>query len=65
MYTKKRTKVEILLDLLSDYEWHWSDELASKVGWRFGATIKEARYRQYPIETKKDGASWKYRLLKR
>ena len=36
MYTKKKTKVDLLLDILSDYQWHWGDELATKVGWRFG-----------------------------
>lgn len=64
MYTKRKNKVDVLLDILSDHEWHWSDELASKVGWRFGATIKEARYRKYPIETGRVGSQWRYRLLK-
>jgi hypothetical protein len=61
---QKKTKVDLLLDVLSDHEWHWGDELASTVSWRFGATIKEARYRRHPIETKNEGRKWKYRLLK-
>lgn len=64
MYTKKKTKVDLLLDILSDHEWHWSDELAAKVGWRFGATIKEARYQRHQIETGNEGKKWRYRLLK-
>ena len=40
------------------------DELATKVGWRFGATIKEARYQGHTIETDNEGKKWKYRLLK-
>lgn len=64
MYTRKKTKVTLLIDVLSDNEWHWGDELASKVGWRFGATVKEARDRGYPIETDRQGPKWRYRLLK-
>lgn len=63
MYSKKKTKVDVLLDLLADYQWHWGDELAAKVGWRFGATIKEARSRRHLIETNRVGAKWRYRLL--
>ncbi len=64
MYNRKKTKVAVLLDILSDHEWHWSDELAAKVGWRFGATIKEARYQGHQLETDNEGKKWKYRLLK-
>lgn len=64
MYTKKKTKVDLLLDILSDHQWHWGTELATKVGWRFGATIKEARYQGHLIKTDNEGKEWKYRLLK-
>jgi hypothetical protein len=47
MVKRKSTKLVLLLTALADYEWHWADELATKVGWRFGATIKEARYKNY------------------
>lgn len=47
MRTLKQTRLTLLLDVLSDHDWHWSEELAVKVGWRFGATIKEARYKGY------------------
>lgn len=62
MSTKKKTKVELLLDLLSDHDWHWNDELAEKVSWRFGATIKEARDQGHSIDTDRDGRKWRYRL---
>lgn len=62
MATSKTTKVDLLLDVLSDRQWHWNDELASKVSWRFGATIKEARDKGHQIETDRDGRKWRYRL---
>lgn len=63
MHSKKKTKVDVLLDLLCDHQWHWGEELAIQVGWRFGATIKEARSRQHLIETDRVGPKWRYRLL--
>lgn len=62
MSKHKKTKVELLLDVLADREWHDNNELANKVSWRFGATIKEARDRGHPIETNRDGRTWFYRL---
>ncbi|ESA33786.1 hypothetical protein N836_20075 [Leptolyngbya sp. Heron Island J] len=63
MSKNKKTKLELLLNILSDFEWHWNDELASKVSWRFGATIKEARDKGHQIETDHDGRKWRYRLI--
>jgi len=60
----KKTKLELLLEVLSDGEWRWGNELDVKVGWRFGATIKEARYKGYPIETNRVGSQCRYRLPK-
>ncbi len=59
----RKTKIELLLDALSDDDWHWGDELAAEVGWRFGATIKVARYKGYSIETERVGLKHRYRLL--
>jgi hypothetical protein len=64
MKQSKVTKVDLLMDLLSDSEWHWADELATKVGWRFGATINEARNKSYVIETSRIGLKHRYRLVK-
>lgn len=64
MRSVKKTKLDLLLEVLADGEWHWSDELASKVGWRFGATVKEARYKHYPIKTDRVGLQHRYRMLK-
>ncbi|MEX0269377.1 hypothetical protein AB3R30_09545 [Leptolyngbyaceae cyanobacterium UHCC 1019] len=64
MRTLKQTKLDLLLDVLSDHDWHWGEELATKVGWRFGATIKEARDKGYLIKTERDGLQHRYRLLK-
>lgn len=60
----KKTKLELLLAALADLDWHWGEDLATKVGWRFGATIKEARYKSYSIETKRMGVQSRYRLVR-
>ncbi|NDJ19038.1 hypothetical protein [Myxacorys almedinensis] len=60
----KKTKLELLRELLSDATWHWGDELAVKVGHRFGATIKLARDKGYLIETNRVGLKNRYRMLK-
>jgi hypothetical protein len=49
---KTTTKLEILLEILSDKAWHSSEELASKVGFRFGDTIFKARKKGYCVETR-------------
>ncbi|MBF2050597.1 MAG: hypothetical protein IGS54_25085 [Elainella sp. C42_A2020_010] len=64
MRSLKKTKVDLLLEVLADGDWHWGDELAKKVGWRFGATIKQARDKRYSIETERDGMKHRYRLLR-
>ena len=64
MADKKPTKLALLIALLSDYGWHEAEELTNKVSWRFGATIKEARYKGYPIETNHVGKMYSYRLVK-
>jgi len=65
MYAKKPTKLDLLLNILSDHEWHSGDELASSpVGWRFGAVIHEARGRGYQIKTDRQGRKGRYRLPK-
>ena len=63
MKTVKRTKLDLLLSVLVDLDWHWGEELAVDVGWRFGATIKEARHKGYSIETDRVGAQFRYRLV--
>jgi hypothetical protein len=64
MRQTKVTKVDLLMDVLNDGEWHWSEELAIKVSWRFGATIKDARDEGYPIERNQVGPKHRYRLVK-
>jgi hypothetical protein len=64
MQETKVTKVILLMDVLKDGEWHWADELAARVGWRFGATIKEARDKSYLIETNRVGLKHRYRLVR-
>lgn len=64
MSNRKKTKVELLLEALSDGEWHWNDELAGKVGWRFGDPVMKARRKGYPIDRDRIGLQHRYRLLK-
>jgi hypothetical protein len=63
MANKKPTKLDLLLSILSDHEWHWGNELATRVTWRFGATIKQARDLGYLIETDHVGRDHCYRLI--
>jgi hypothetical protein len=58
-----KRKLELLLEVLADKAWHRGDELAVRVGWRFGATVKEARNKGYSIETTHQGKKYQYRLL--
>ncbi len=64
MRNLKRTKVDLLLEVLSDGEWHWGDELAVKVGWRFGDPVDKARERGYPIIRERLRLKHRYRMLK-
>lgn len=64
MHKLKKTKVDLLLEVLSDGEWHWGDELAEKVGWRFGDAVDKARDKGYPIITARVGLKHRYRLPK-
>lgn len=64
MQKRKKTKVQLLIELLRDGAWHWNDELDVKVGWRFGDTVFKARKKGYPIKTERVGLKHRYRLLK-
>ncbi|WP_019503798.1 hypothetical protein [Pleurocapsa sp. PCC 7319] len=44
MKKRKKTKVELLLEVLADGKWHWGEELAIKVGYRFGDAVYKARH---------------------
>ena len=60
----KQNNCKRLIELLKDYEWHSSDELAFKVSWRFGHTIFEARKKGFVIETRQIAHNkFEYRLL--
>jgi hypothetical protein len=66
MQKLKKTKVELLMEVLADGEWHWGDELAlpEKVGWRFGDAKYKAKKRGYSIKRERVGLKHRYRLLK-
>jgi hypothetical protein len=65
MLKRKKTKVELLIEVLRDGAWHLGDELAVKVGYSFGDAVKKARTLGYKIETAWAGVGQKrkYRLI--
>ncbi len=61
--SNNKTNLVRLINLLGDHDWHWAEELAAQVCWRFGATIYEARHKGYVIETDPVGKKHRYRLV--
>jgi predicted nucleotidyltransferase/biotin operon repressor len=57
------TKLEQLISLLSDGEWHSSQEIAEKVSWRFSSAVHAARKQGYQIEKYQNGNYFEYRIL--
>lgn len=61
--TQKQTNLQKLLSVLEDGQWHSSEELASKVSFRFGHTILMARKKGYFIEVRRVAHNqFEYRL---
>ncbi|NJL64022.1 MAG: hypothetical protein HC903_22055 [Methylacidiphilales bacterium] len=59
----KRTKLEKLLTILKDGNWHSSDELAASVSFRFGDTVFKARKKGYFVEKRQVAYNqFEYRL---
>ena len=56
------TKMDLLLSLLSDGQWHPTDQLIEEVGHRFSATIHLARQAGHRIERRRDGFDNEWRL---
>ncbi len=58
------TTLERLLNILSDGNWHSTEELVQEVGHRFSATIHVAKQRGDRIEKRRcDRNQFEYRLL--
>lgn len=64
MPKRKKTKVELLLEVLRDGDWHWGDELAEKVGYPFGDAKYKAEKQGYLIDKDQVGLKHRYRLQK-
>lgn len=63
MTEQKVTKIDLLLDLMSDGEWHYPSDLVT-VSHRFGDTMHRAKEKGYLIETERiKGNSCRYRLI--
>lgn len=56
-----KTQLQMLFIVLSDGEWHWTDELAEKVGPRFSVSIQTARESGHNIERVQEGRQNRYR----
>lgn len=63
MTEPKVTKIDLLLDLMSDGEWHYPNDLVT-VSHRFGDTMHRAKEKGYLIQTERiKGNSCRYRLI--
>lgn len=61
--TPEKTRQEQLLDFLSDEQWHSGEEIAARIGSRFGHIIHEACRKGYSIETREIAHSqFEYRI---
>lgn len=60
---KNETQLEKLLRLLSDHEWHWTDELIAEVGHRFSVSVQSAKEKGHKIKREQEGRQHRYRLL--
>lgn len=65
MRKAKKTKVDLLIEVLQDGKWHLGDELGDKLGNHFNDAIRKARLQGFKVETKLVGIGHKrhYRLL--
>lgn len=57
----KKTKVDWLLEVLQDRQWHWNYELATKVGLSYNDAVYKARHLGYNIEMQQVGRQHRYR----
>lgn len=63
MNQQKVTKIDLLLALMSDGEWHYPNDLLT-VSHRFGDTMHRAKEKGYLIETERiKGNACRYRLI--
>jgi hypothetical protein len=64
MGKQKENLVIQLIELMSDYQWHSSQELADKISFRFGDAIYRARKSGYEIEKNRlKNNEYEYRLI--
>lgn len=61
MKTLKKTKVDLLLEVLQDKQWHLNDELAAKVSFSYNDAVLKARRLGYDIEMQQVNRQYLYR----
>jgi hypothetical protein len=57
------TKLDLLVSVMGDGEWHSTEELVSRVGHRFSATKHVAQKQGYQFDTRRLGMRFEYRMV--
>lgn len=57
------TKLDLLVTVMQDGEWHSTDELVQRVGHRFSATKHVAEKQGYLFEKRRQGNRFEYRMV--
>jgi hypothetical protein len=57
------TKLELLLKVMRDGDWHSTEELVLEVGHRFSATKHTAQKQGYQFEMRREGVRFEYRMV--
>jgi hypothetical protein len=56
------TKLDLLVTVMQDGQWHSTEELVQQVGHRFSATKHVAEKQGYRFERRREGQRFEYRL---
>lgn len=61
---QRKTQLQKLLQLLSDGECHWTDEMVAQVGHRFSVSVQAAREKGHDIRCVREGRQNRYRWFR-
>ncbi|MGI0494991.1 hypothetical protein ACN4EG_24665 [Alkalinema pantanalense CENA528] len=57
------TKLDLLVTVMQDGEWHSTEDLVQRVGHRFSATKHVAEKQGYQFEKRRQGNQFEYRMV--